>query len=103
MIIPDTWVDFFRSDKISFTGLADNNPHLNYGAYRLLNNTRVENKVVESWQNFMKPTGAISVNKFGSDMLATFIASFSEIASQYSWPSDGYSATHFNNPDYIEG
>ena len=103
VIIPDTWVDFFRSDKISFTGLADNNPHLNYGAYRLLNNTRVENKVVESWQNFMKPTGAISVNKFGSDMLATFIASFSEIASQYSWPSDGYSATHFNNPDYIEG
>ena len=105
VVIPSEWRDFFQSDKISFTGLADNNSHLNYGAYRFVNNTRAENKMVQLWQDYMKPSSAspISRTRFANEILSTFISCYSEVARQYGWPSDGYSSTHFNTPDYIAG
>lgn len=102
VVIPDAWREFFNDDKISFTGLADNNSNLGYGVYRFCNNTRAETKVVELWQGFMKPTGAISASRFSSDLLDTFVSCYSEVAAQYNWPSDGYQSTHFNDPSYIE-
>ena len=101
VVIPEAWKEFFQTDKISFTGLADNNSHLNYGAYKLLTSTKADNKVVELWQGFMKPTGAISTSKFSQDILATFKSCYADLAKEYNWPSDGYSSEHFNNPTYI--
>ena len=103
VLIPSEWVEFFQTTKISFTGLADNNSHLNLGAYKLLTSTRAMNKVVELWQGYMKPTGAITYSKFSSDILATFISCYGDLAREYNWPADGYSSIHFNNPDYING
>ena len=103
VLIPTEWKEFFQTTKISFTGLADNNSHLNLGAYKLLNSTRAMNKVVELWQGYLKPTGAISVDTFSRDILGTFISCFGDLAREYNWQPDGYLAIHFDNPDYIEG
>ena len=101
VLIPTEWKEFFQTDKISFTGLADNNSHLNIGAYKFFTSTKAENKSVELWQNYMKPTGAITYGKFSQDILSTFISCYADVAREHNWPSDGYSSIHFSNPDYI--
>ena len=101
VLIPEAWKEFFQTTKISFTGLADNNSHLNLGAYKMLNNTKSMNKVVELWQSYLKPTGAITINKFSDDILSSFIGAYADLAREYNWPSDGYSSIHFDNPNYI--
>ena len=101
VLIPEVWKAFFQTDKISYTGLADNNSHLNYGAYKFLAITDATNKVVELWQNYMKPTGAITYTKFSSELLGTFIHCYSVFANDKGWPEDGYLSSHYNNPDYI--
>ena len=101
VLIPTEWKEFFQTSKISFTGLADNNNHLGLGAYKLLNSTRASNKVVELWQGYMKPTGAISINRFSSDILSTFVSCYRDLAVENLWPEDGYLSTHYSNPDYI--
>ena len=102
VLIPNEWKEFFQTDKISFTGLADNNSHLNEGAYRFFTSTRAMNKSVELWQKYMKPTGAITYSSFSIDLLETFISCYADIATEQSWPSDGYYALHFDDPNYIK-
>ena len=102
VLIPEAWKGFFQTDKISFTGLADNNPYLNFGVLHFVDNTKALNKTVELWQGYLKPTGAITASKFSNDMLDRLLSSYPEVAAEHNWPNDGYSSTHYNNPNYIE-
>ena len=102
VLIPTDWVTFFQNEKISFTGLADNNSHLNYGAYRLLDSTEAENKVVELYQKFMTPTNPISVETFSDTLYSTFRKCYLNVCGNYNWPEDAISASHYDDPDYID-
>lgn len=102
VLIPTDWVTFFQNEKISFTGLADNNSHLNYGAYRLLDSTEAENKVVELYQKFMTPTNPISVETFSDSLYSTFRKCYLNVCGNYNWPEDAISASHYDDPDYID-
>lgn len=103
VLIPDSWKEFFKTDKISFTGLADNNSFLNYGVYRFFESTKALNKTVELWQSFLKPSGAVSINTFSMELLETYISCYADVAKDKDWPLDGYLQKHFSDPDYIKG
>ncbi len=102
VIIPADWVTFFQNDRISFTGLADNNSHLNYGAYRLLDSTEAENKVIELYQKFITPSPTINVAGFSETLYSTFRKCYRDICGNYNWPEDAINASHYNEPDYLD-
>ena len=101
VIIPDEWVSFFQSDKINFTGLADNNKFIDVGAVNFFSSSKADLKSVELWQKLLTTNNPISVNDFANDWHYCLLSNWPTVASEHSWNEDAYLSSHFADPNYI--
>lgn len=90
--IPENWKAFFATDKISFTGLADNNEFvrnmiLNLGGNKTLPDTRNE-----LYMNYLAGTGgdAINTNTFSTRWATALLKGWNEYATAQKWNVNCY-------------
>lgn len=90
--IPENWKAFFATDKISFTGLADNNEFvrnmiLNLGGNKTLPDTRNE-----LYMNYLAGTGddAINTNTFSMRWATALLKGWNEYATAQKWNVNCY-------------
>ena len=102
VIIPEEWVGFFQTDKITFTGLADNNKFIDIGVVNFFSNSKVSLKSVELWQKLLTTVNPISVDTFATEWHYSLLTNWPTVASEHNWPEDGWSSSHFANPNYIQ-
>ena len=99
VVIPDEWVGFFQTEKIKFTGLADNNNLINVGVMSFFSNSKVSLKSVELWQKlFLKE---ITVDSFASQWHYSLLSNWPTVATEHGWNQDSYSSSHYADPNYI--
>ena len=101
VIIPDEWVDFFQTDKITFTGLADNNKFIDIGAVNFFSSSKVDQKSVELWQKLLTTVNPISVDSFASEWHYCLLSNWPTVAGEHNWSEDAYLSSHFADPNYI--
>ena len=102
VLIPEEWVNFFQTDKISFTGLADNNKFIDIGAVNFFSNSKVDEKSVELWQKLLTTVNPIDVDTFASSWHYSLLTHWNTVASEHNWPEDAYNSSHFADPEYIK-
>lgn len=61
VVMPETWKDFFATDKISFTGLVDSNPFISYFIRSLNGEQNSKTKATELWKKLLTGTGSDSI------------------------------------------
>lgn len=90
--IPENWKAFFATDKISFTGLADNNEFvrnmiLNLGGNKTLPDTRNE-----LYMNYLAGKGgdAINTNTFSTRWATALLKGWNEYATAQKWNVNCY-------------
>lgn len=101
VVIPDEWSEFFETDKISFTGLADNNKFINAGVMSFFNNSNVASKSVELWQKIFDSRESITVNQFTFQWFNSLLSNWPTVASEKGWDQEAYFSRNFNNPNTI--
>ena len=101
VVIPDEWVKFFQTDKIKFTGLADNNKFINIGTIKFFSNSKVDLKSVELWQKLLTTVNPISVDTFASEWHYSLLTNWNAVAAEHGWKDDAWSSSHFDTPEYI--
>lgn len=103
VLIPEEWVSFFQTEKVKFTGLADNNKFIDIGAVNFFSSSKVDQKSVELWQKLLTTTtGAITVETFATDWYNSLLTAWPTVASEHSWQEDSYQYSHFTDPNYIK-
>lgn len=60
--IPESWVEFFRTDKISFTGLSDNNPFVSCLIRYMQKESNTVTKGEELWMKYLTGTGSDAID-----------------------------------------
>jgi len=104
VLIPDSWVEFFQTKKISYTGRADNNRYLTYGVLGLetYNSSSQTKSSAILWQDLLNSTKTYSVNDYAEDWDDILQTAWPKVASGHSWPEDAKDSSHYDNPTYIK-
>ena len=102
VIIPEEWKQFFQTDKIAFTGLADSNSMLGIGGISFQRLSEVDMKVVELWQSALRTNNQISVDDFGTQWHFCLMTNWPKVAQMHNWKQDSCNMSNFGNPDYID-
>lgn len=102
VIIPEAWKDFFQTDKVSFTGLADSNSMLNIGVIGLQNLDKVTEKTVTLWQSILRTENQKSVEEFTEDWHYCLHSNWPKVATLHSWKEDAWYQSNFADPEYIQ-
>ena len=101
VVIPDAWKNFFQTDKVNFTGLADSNMITGLGAVSFQGVTEIDKKSVELWQKILRTNNQISVAEFASDWHYALLTEWPNVARMHTWKEDSFSNVNFDNPNYI--
>lgn len=102
VVIPSEWVSFFQTDKITFTGLADNNKFIDIGVVNFFSSSKVDQKSVELWQKLLTTVDPYTVDEFADAWHLSLLTNWSTVASEHSWQEDSWSSAHFADPNYIK-
>lgn len=90
VLVPEKWADFFKTDKITFTGLSDSNEFVkNLVRYLAGDQTNMEKSVV-IWRDLLKKNGGISVDAFASEWQESLLTAWDKYAAQQRWKTDCY-------------
>ena len=101
VLIPDEWVDFFQTDKISFTGLADNNKFIDIGVVNFFSSSKVSERSVELWQQLLTTVNPITVETFAERWESSLSTNWPTVAGEHNWRTDSKDFANFDTPDYI--
>lgn len=109
VIIPEDWSNFFQTDKIKFTGLADNNKFIDIGAVNFFSNSKAAEESVRLWQKLLTTADPKTpedldtlINSVASDWHYKLLSCWDTVATEHNWPSDAYLSSHFADPNYIK-
>ena len=101
VVIPDEWVEFFQTDKIKFSGLADNNNFNDIGLVKFLSNTKSSDTYVSLWQKLLTTVNPITVDKFAADWHYSMLSNWPTVYAEHGWKEDVYYWSHFEDAEYI--
>lgn len=92
VVVPESWKTFFRSDKISYTGLADNNPYLTFLVRYMSNDTDNVKDSVTLWKRYLTGTGAdaLTTDSFGSVWQSSLLSAFERLCDVQGWSKTFY-------------
>ena len=88
VVVPEDWKTYFETDKISFTGLSDNNEFVrNFLRYLgSVDSTKLDCKIY--WQQYL--TGQIGTDTFAKNWHDSLIKGWKTYANQQHWDVDCY-------------
>jgi hypothetical protein len=92
VVIPETWKGFFATDKISFTGLADNNPFVGNFVRSLGYQWRTTDLFPTLWQQYLTGRGDNTINEtqFGAQWQDTMMEDWAKHCYDNSWNVNCY-------------
>ena len=99
VIIPESWKNFFQTDKITFTGLADSNKMLGLGGISFQSVSKVDMKSVSLWQGILRDQ--ITIDTFADEWHSSIHSSWKEVATEHNWKEDSWYYRNFSDPKYI--
>lgn len=84
VVMPESWKEFFQTDKISFTGLVDSNPFISFFIRSLNGEQNSKTKATELWKKFLTGTGAdaITAERFGNEWQDTLMLDWPELCKK---------------------
>ena len=87
VLIPEAWDTFFKTDKISFTGLSDNNPFVGNFIRSLGHQKGTTEKCPELWTLYLTGTGskAIDEDYFGAQWQDAMLVDWKAHCKEFSW------------------
>ncbi len=91
VVVPSEWADFFKTDKITFTGLSDSNEfvrNLMVGCA----GANIKDDLTGLWQNYLAGTGGdvISADQFASSWASLTLSAWNEYAQKNNWNVNCY-------------
>lgn len=101
VIIPNAWKDFFQTDKITFTGLADMNNMTGLGVISFQNVSKVSMQSVSLWQSLLRTENQRTVDSFATDWHYCLQSNWKSVASMHNWKEDSWEVKNYANPNYI--
>ena len=102
VIIPEDWSGFFQTEKIKFTGLADNNKFIDVGAVNFFSNSKAEEESVRLWRGLLTTESPFTVDYFAENWHFKLMGLWDTVAGEHNWPQDAYRSSHFDDPNYIK-
>jgi hypothetical protein len=92
VLIPEEWKEFFETDKISFTGLADNNPFVGNFIRSLGHQKKTTELCPTLWQKYLtgKGNNTVTVEQFGAQWQDTMMEDWASHCADYSWNVECY-------------
>ena len=88
VVVPESWVEYFKTDKISFTGLSDNNEFVREFIRYLggQQSTKIDSK--NFWQQYLK--NKMDTDTFADEWHKSLITAWKAYANQMSWNENCY-------------
>lgn len=107
VVIPESWVTFFKSGKVTNTGKADKNKYLTYGVLgfdkRDYKNTAKDTENAPTmWRKLLLGDGSYTIANYSKDWKGILIDAYTNVHTSKGWPADGYSYDNFDNASYIK-
>ena len=92
VLIPEAWEEFFKTDKISFTGLADNNPFIGNFIRSLGHQAKTTELCPTLWQKYLTGKGdnTVTVDQFGVQWQDAMMIDWKAHCKEFSWNEDCY-------------
>lgn len=89
--VPSTWIDFFQTEKITFTGLSDSSEFVRNLLVGCCGED-VQGDLTELWQKYMVGVGndEISTNVFGENWRDISLSAWTKYAQKNSWNVNCY-------------
>lgn len=88
VVVPQSWATYFATDKISFTGLSDNNEFVRSFLRYLGGQDSTKLDCKNFWQQYL--TGSMDTNTFASKWQNSLITGWKAYASSLNWNVDCY-------------
>lgn len=85
--VPASWQSFFNSDKISYTGLSDNNPYITYFIRSLSGEPKTSELANQIWLDFLV-SGTVDAEEFGAQWQDTMMEDWKTFCDLKGW-NDG--------------
>ena len=92
VIVPTAWDKYFKTDKISFTGLSDSNPYITF-MVRSLDGGKISTiKAEELWKKYLtgSKTDAINEDSFGGQWQDAIMADWNDFCRNRGWNVNCY-------------
>lgn len=88
VVVPQAWAEYFSTDKISFTGLSDNNEFVRNFLRYLGGEDETKLDCKNLWQKYL--TGSIDTDTFAKDWQASLMKGWNSYAGKQNWKLDCY-------------
>ena len=90
VVVPQKWIDFFKTDKISFTGLSDSNDFVkSFLRYIAMNKDNIETSI-KIWRGLLKTDAPMSIDEFSTTWHNSLMVAWKEYATSQKWNEDCY-------------
>lgn len=92
VVIPQAWKTFFETDKISFTGLADNNRYISTLIRYMMPAKNSLQKSLELWQSYLAATGSdvMNTDKFATEWDNVLFKDWEEFCKNGNYNKNSY-------------
>lgn len=90
--VPSQWENFFKNDKVSFSGLSDSNRYLGWMIRGMDTDDTASDAAFAYWTKYLVGTGsdAISLEQFSTDWFDVLKSSFPKVAILHDWHEKCY-------------
>lgn len=95
--IPTEWEQFFKTDKITFTGLSDNNPFISWLIRGINNGTETKKKSAELWKKYYQ--GSITMEYFCNQWHSAMMVDWATHCDLYNWNENIYKNEYRDQDD----
>lgn len=92
VVMPESWKDFFQTDKISFTGLVDSNPFISYFVRSLNGEKNSKDAATDLWKKFLTGSGAdaLTAEQFGGAWQDALMLDWTTHCNKQGWNVNCY-------------